>query len=210
MADRHRTSCACPTCGAQAEPLLHVSGAFADKLGVHPVGSESLNGRHLLFRDILREPFRLPWRPQMTLLAGVTPTALVLVQKVAFEAIQVLAPPQFETSSALSSTYNSLTGLMPWVLGTALLLSVVAAGVQFLANERYIERQAWLERLADRIDALRARAQGVVACSYCNSLHSPGGRRDATAQGLADILGSPGQAQDASDCGAADTVLTSR
>lgn len=177
----HASSCLCASCGAETESLLESSGQLGKKLDEAVLGNDPGTGGKIQFRDIRRKPFRLPWAPRMTLIAGVAPIMMVMFLKFGAEVMSSILPPGGAGNSPIGQIEIQITGMMPTLLGGFLVASVVVACVQFLANARYVERQAWLDRLADVIDRFRAKASAYTVCSYCNSLHKAGEQRqDAT------------------------------
>lgn len=187
MQHDHRFDEGCHSCGAETESLLDSTGAIARKLDPVVVGCDEASGRYILFKDIRNEPFRLPWQPRLTLAAGALPVVGALLYKMAFLFMEAMFPVPLEASNKLHAM-DDLLAFLPYALTGALLLSLLAAAYQFWANNQYIERQAWLDELADQVDTLRSTARLRAVCSYCHAIHYNGRRWEATAEGLKNAM----------------------
>ncbi|TXG96591.1 MAG: hypothetical protein E6R08_09050 [Nevskiaceae bacterium] len=180
----------CPSCGADTEPLLATTGALGKRLDVIKVGG---GGNPLLFKDLRKEPYRLPWRPELSLYAGIAPIVMALFGKMAFAVASSVFVNPYETpapgGAAFSSAAEQMMDFMPYVFGVWLIMAILAAVFQHWSNARYQARQAWLEQMAKYIDQLRMRAGPLYACSFCTTLHGSGTRMECTHSGVQDALG---------------------
>jgi hypothetical protein len=178
--------CNCPTCGAEVEPLLKVSGEFGKRLDKAVISKTAFRDREILFKDLRGTPPRLPSRPGLTLLAGFSPVIAALMLSFASRSLTTITemfagPAQVDTPIASLTSFSS--GLFPYLSGIFALLSVLYAMYQWSADAKYQDYQAWLERIALAIDSLRKKAESYTVCSYCKSIHGPDKQRlDATVE----------------------------
>lgn len=188
MAGQQRTSCNCSSCGAETEHLLEIKGTLGTQFDKVVVGIDPKTGRRLLFKDIRKTPFRLPWAPRLTLVAGLAPIGIALLVLLSSSVVGSMSS-LVDARGTTPLIITSINGVLPGLLSAFFAMSLLVAALQYWQNARYVERQAWLEGIANSVDRLRSRAGSYMACSYCRSLHGRDGRAEATPASLQAALG---------------------